>query len=93
MTYASARLWSPVRRANFEHFELGRGSINFKVFKVASAGQGRHTNFENFEVGGGTASLKVFKVERVNPKRRFEEFSKVAAGPPVTDWHGPHCDT
>ena len=52
MTYASARLWSPVRRANFEHFELGRGSTNFKVFKVASVGQSRHTNFENFEVGG-----------------------------------------
>ena len=25
----------------------------------------------------------------VNPKLRFEEFSKEAAGPPVTDWHGP----
>ena len=93
MTYSSARIWPRAEGPTLNTLNLVRGSINFKVFKVASAGQGRHTNFENFEVGGGTASLKVFKVERVNPKRRFEEFSKVAAGPPVTDWHGPHCDT
>ena len=82
MTYASARLWSPGRRANFEHFELGRGSINFKVFKVASAGQGRHTNFEHVELGMGSINFKVFKVASTGQCRHtnFENF-EVGGGP------------
>ena len=55
----ATRPWPP----NFEHFEFGRASINFNVFKVASTGPCRHTNIENFEVGGGTSSLKMLKVE------------------------------
>ena len=82
MTYSSARIWSPGRRANFEHFELGRGSINFKVFKVASAGQGRHTNFEHVELGMCSINFKVFKVASAGQCRHtnFENF-EVGGGP------------
>ena len=52
---------SPGRRANFEHFELGRGSINFKVFKVASTDQARHPNFEHFEFGRASINFNVSK--------------------------------
>ena len=57
---------SPGRRANFEHFELGRGSINFKVFKVASTDQARHPNFEHVELGRGSTHFKVFKVAEMS---------------------------
>jgi hypothetical protein len=89
-------IWFPGRRANFEHFELGRGSINFKVFKVASAGQGRHTNFEHVELGMGSINFKVFKVASTGKCRHtnFENFEvgggatslkvfKVEPGPPT----------
>jgi len=75
-------IWSPGRRANFEHFELGMGSIHFKVFKVASAGQGRHTNFEHFELGMGSINFTVFKVASPGQCRHtnFENF-EVGGGP------------
>ena len=60
--HSSARILSQDRTANFEHFEMCRVCINFKVFKVASVDPARRTNFEHFEVCGGTSNLKVFKV-------------------------------
>ena len=36
--------------------------MNFKVFKVASGGRGRHTNFEHVELGRVSTNFKVFKV-------------------------------
>ena len=79
MTYSSARIWSPGRRANFEHFELARASINFKVFKVASAGQGRHTNFEHFELGRCSINFKVFKVASAG-QCRHTNFENIEVG-------------
>ena len=36
--------------------------MDFKVFKVASGGRGRHTNFEHVELGRVSTNFKVFKV-------------------------------
>ena len=40
--------------------------MNFKVFKVASGGRGRHTNFEHVELGRGFTNFKVFKVAEMS---------------------------
>jgi hypothetical protein len=50
--------------------------MNFKVFKVASGGRGRHTNFEHVELGRGSTNFKVFKVASAGQCRHtnFENF-------------------
>ena len=40
--------------------------MDFKVFKVASGGRGRHTNFEHVELGRGSTHFKVFKVAEMS---------------------------